>query len=138
MGLIIIGVKGLTRKILGIKILIVIYDDTLSDLKKSIIGLTWVDMTNNGGISYISPEFMMNLKEFRKKIKIGLQTKGYEEMQNGKNLLMCIGFLGKTTDNSNTRFKLQIKDVVELMENKGIKLVKPIKINPEEYAKLDD
>lgn len=80
MRLIIIGVKRLTRKNLGTKILIVIYDDRWLDLKKSIIGLTKVDMTNNEGIFYISPDFMMNLKEFEKHIKIGLQTKGYEEM----------------------------------------------------------
>ena len=58
-------------------------------------------------------------------------------MHSGRNLLMCIGFFGKMTDNSNTRFKLQIKDVVEVMGNKGIKLIKPIKINPEEYAGLE-
>lgn len=40
-------------------------------------------------------------------------------------------------DNSNTRFKLQIKDVVEVMGNKWIKLIKPIKISPEEYAWLE-
>ena len=50
---------------------------------------------------------------------------------------MCIGFLGKIIDNSNTKFKLQIKDVVEVLENKGIKLVKHIKIYPEEYTGLD-
>ena len=75
-------------------------------------------MTNNGGIFYISPDFMMNLKEFGNQIRIGIQTKGYEEMHSGKNLLMCVEFLGKMTDNSNTRFKLKIKDVVEVMGNK--------------------
>ena len=40
-------------------------------------------------------------------------------MENEKNLLMCIGFSGKITDNSNTRFKLLIKEV-EVMKNKGI------------------
>ena len=71
MGLIIISVKGLTRKNLGTKILIVIYDDRWSDLKKSIIGLTEVNMTNNGGIFHINPDLMMNLKEFGKHIKMG-------------------------------------------------------------------
>lgn len=136
-GLIVIGIKGLTRKNLGTKTLITIYDNRWSDIKKAIIGLTEVDMTNNGGISYISSNFMMNLNEFGNKIRIGIQTKGYEKMHSGKNLLMCVGFLGKMTDNSNTRFKLQIKDVVEVMENKGIKLIKPIKISPEEYAGLE-
>ncbi|KAG5616631.1 hypothetical protein H5410_016455 [Solanum commersonii] len=104
---------------------------------KSIIGLTEVDMTNNGGIFYISPDFMINLREFEKHIKIGIQTKGYEEMSSGNNLLMCIGFIGKIASKSNTRFRLKVEDVVEVIGNKGIKLIKPIKINPEEYAGLE-
>ncbi|KAG5579129.1 hypothetical protein H5410_049756 [Solanum commersonii] len=137
MGLIVVGLKGLTRKNLGTKVLIEIYDDRWSDLKKSIIGLTEVDMTNNGGIFYISPDFMINLREFGKHIKIGIQTKGYKEMSSETNLLMCIGFIGKVASRSNTRFKLKVEDVVEVMGNKGIKLIKPIKINPEEYAGLE-
>ncbi|KAG5608537.1 hypothetical protein H5410_019818 [Solanum commersonii] len=137
MGLIVVGLKGLTRKNLGTKVLIVIYDDRWSDLRKSIIGLTEVDMTNNGGIFYISPDFMINLREFGKHIKIGIQTKGYEEMSSGNNLLMCTGFIGKIASKSNTRFRLKVEDVVEVMENKGIKLIKPIKINPEEYVGLE-
>ena len=137
MGLIVVGLKGLTRKNLGTKVLVVIYDDRWSDLKKSVIGLTEVDMTNNGGIFYVSPDFMINLGEFGRHIKIGIQTKGYEEMEGGNNLLMCIGFIGKMALNSNTRFKLKVADVVEVMGNKGIKLIKPIKINPEEYAGLE-
>ncbi|CAN4125222.1 unnamed protein product [Withania somnifera] len=85
-------------------------------------------MTNNGGIFYISPDFLINIHEFEKHIKIGLRTKGYEEMDIGKNLLICIGFIGKMALNSNTRFKIKIDDVVELMGNKGIRLIKPIKI----------
>lgn len=73
MGLIVLGIKGVTRKNLGAKVLIVLYDDRWSDLKKSIIGLTEVDMTNNGGIFYISPDFLINIKEFGKNIKIGIQ-----------------------------------------------------------------
>ena len=100
------GIKGLTRKNLGTKTLITIYDNRWSDIKKAIIGLTEVDMTNNGGIFYVSPNFMKNLDELGTQIRIGIQTKGYEEMHSEKNLLMCVGFLGKMTDNSNTRFKL--------------------------------
>jgi len=61
MGLIVIGLKGLTRKNLGTKVLVVVYDDRWSDQKKFILGLTEVDMTNNGGIFYISPDFMINV-----------------------------------------------------------------------------
>ncbi|KAG5632774.1 hypothetical protein H5410_004491 [Solanum commersonii] len=137
MGLIVVGLKGLTRKNLGTKVLIVIYDDRWSDLKKSIIGLTEVDMTNNGGIFYISPNFMINLGEFGKHIKLGIQPKRYEEMSSGNNLLMCIGFIGKVASRSNTRFRLKVEDVVKVMGNKGIKLIKPIKIDPQDYARLE-
>lgn len=36
---------------------------------------------------------MLNLREFRKNIKIGIQNKGYEEMEKENNLLMCVGFI---------------------------------------------
>ncbi|KAG5579172.1 hypothetical protein H5410_049799 [Solanum commersonii] len=50
---------------------------------------------------------------------------------------MCTGFIGKVASRSNTRFRLKVEDVVEVMGNKGIKLIKPIKINLEEYAELE-
>ncbi|KAG5594341.1 hypothetical protein H5410_035573 [Solanum commersonii] len=52
-------------------------------------------MKNNGGIFYISPDFMINLAEFGNHIKIGIQTKGYEEMNSENNLLICNGSNGK-------------------------------------------
>ncbi|KAG5591573.1 hypothetical protein H5410_042087 [Solanum commersonii] len=58
-------------------------------------------------------------------------------MSSGNNLLMCTGFIGKIASKSNTRFRLKVEDVVKVMGNKGIKLIKPIKINPEEYAGLE-
>ena len=137
MGLIVIGIKGLTKKNLGTKVLITIYDDRWSDPKRSILGLTEVDMTNNDGIFYCSPDFMINSAEFGQYIKVGFQTKGYEDMNGGNNLLVCLGFIGKLSSNSNTRFKLKVDDVVELMGNQGIKVMKPLKIDPETYAGLE-
>ncbi|KAG5616796.1 hypothetical protein H5410_016620, partial [Solanum commersonii] len=58
-------------------------------------------------------------------------------MSSGNNRLMCIGFIGKVASRSNTRFRLKVEDVVEIMGNKGIKLIKPIKINSKEYAGLE-
>ena len=107
MGLVVIGLKGLTRKNLGTKVLITLYDSRWSESKRSIIGLTEVDMSNNGGIFYCSPDFMINSKEFGKYIKIGIQTKGYEEINCGNNLLVCVGFIGKLATNSSSRFKIK-------------------------------
>lgn len=47
MGLVVIGLKGLTRKNLGTKVLITLYDSRWSESKRSIICLTKVDMSNN-------------------------------------------------------------------------------------------
>ncbi|KAG5572968.1 hypothetical protein H5410_062734 [Solanum commersonii] len=58
-------------------------------------------------------------------------------MSSGNNLLTCTCFIGKIASRSNTRFRLKVEDVVEVMGNKGIKLIKLIKINPEEYAGLE-
>ncbi|KAG5606900.1 hypothetical protein H5410_028392 [Solanum commersonii] len=134
MGLVVIGLKGLTRKNLGTKVLITLYDSRWSESKRSIIGLPEVDMSNNGGIFYCSPDFIINSKEFGKYIKIGIQTKGYEEMNCGNNLLVCVGFIGKLATNNSSRFKIKIDDAVGIMGNKGIKLMNPLKINSEEYA----
>lgn len=58
-------------------------------------------------------------------------------MNNEKNLLMCVGFKGKMAVSNNTKFKIKVDVVVELMGNKRIKLIKPIKIHPEEYPGLE-
>jgi len=136
LGLIVIGIKGLTRKYVGAKALIVIYDDRWTDVKKSIIGVTEVDMNENKGIFYCSPDFMLDVTEFSKHIKIGIQTKGYEDYK-GNNLLLCVGFIGKLLENCNSRFKVKLADVVELMGNKGIRLIKPLKYSPDDLAGLE-
>jgi hypothetical protein len=93
-------------------------------------------MNENKGIFYCSPDFMLDILEFGKHMKIGIQTKGYEGY-NGDNLLLCVGFLGKLLENSNSKFKVKLADVVELMGNKGIRLIKPLKYDPEELAGLE-
>ncbi len=37
-----------------------LYDDRWTDVKKSIIGVTEVDMNENKGIFYCSPDFMLD------------------------------------------------------------------------------
>lgn len=77
---------------------------------------------------------MINSKKFGKYIKIGIQTKGYEKVNCGNNLLVCVDFIGKLATNSSSRFKIKIDDAVGIMGNKGIKLMNLLKINSEEYA----
>lgn len=48
--LIVFDQRGLTRKQVGGKVLIVLYDSHFSDKKKTIIGLVKIDMNNNVGV----------------------------------------------------------------------------------------
>jgi hypothetical protein len=97
---------------------------------KSMIGMIEVDMNENRALLYCSPDFMLNSKEFGEYIKIGIQTKDYESMA-GNNLLICLGFMEKLAQSSNTKYKVKIDKMVELMGNRGIKLLKPIYTSPE-------
>lgn len=53
LGLIIFGLRGLTKTQVGGKVLLVLYDSHFSDKEKAIMGLIEVDMNNNLGITYL-------------------------------------------------------------------------------------
>lgn len=96
-----------------------------------------VDMNNNSGILYCSPDFMMSIKDFIKHIHIGIQTKGYKEANSGDNLLVHVAFLGRCTTNSRIIYKVFVDQVVELLSSKGIKMIKPLNIDWERLAGLE-
>jgi len=92
-GMYIIGVKGLTRKKLGTKVLITLLDKRWGTIDKAALGFMEVDMNKNRLITYIAPDLMMPVKEFAEKMSFGFQTKGYEDFK-GTNLLVSIEFVG--------------------------------------------
>lgn len=69
LGLIVFGLRGLIRKQVGGKVLIVFYDSRFSDKEKSIIGLVKIYMNNNICITYLCPNSNMTIKDI-KHIKI--------------------------------------------------------------------
>ncbi|GLT64484.1 hypothetical protein SLA2020_369750 [Shorea laevis] len=77
LGLIVIGVRGLTMRGLGTKIFLMLYDNRHSKDRKKIIGLCEIDMGDNLGITYIAPGYPLSIRDFIKHIKIQIQTKGY-------------------------------------------------------------
>ena len=127
LGLIVIGIKRLARKGLAIKILLALLDKRHSNTDQTLIATIEVDMNENQGIFYCSPDFMISLEDI-KHIEIGIQTKGYEEFK-GKNLVISIGFIGRMTNSSNTRYRVDIKPIIEAMTSKGIQLIKPLEIS---------
>lgn len=141
-GLVVIGIKGkgLVRKELGRKTLISLYDERWIDARKAMIGMTEVDMNENKGIFYCIPNFLMSIKDFSNHVKIGIQTKGYEDMKEGENLSVCIGFLGRRFSTGIVvKYKLKkIKEFVDIMGSKGIKMIRPLKnFSAEELAGLE-
>jgi hypothetical protein len=60
-------------------------------------------------------------------MSFGFQTKGYEEFK-CTNLLVSIEFIGRLTNNSRTKYKVNVNDVIQSMQCKGIKFMSPLTI----------
>ena len=48
--------------------------------------------------------------------------------------MACIGFLGRTMENSNVKYKVKINDMIEAIGSSGIKLLKLAKCDANELA----
>jgi hypothetical protein len=132
-GMYLIGVKGMTRKKLGAKVLITLLDRRWESIDKAALGFMEEDMNENKLITYIAPDLIMPVKEFIEKMSFGFQTKGYEDFK-GTNLLVSIEFIGRLTNRSNSKYRVNIKDVIDSMQSKGIQFMNPLTISSEERA----
>jgi hypothetical protein len=130
----IIGIKGMTRKKLGTKVLVILLDKRWHTINKAVLGFLEGDMNENILITYIAPDLIMSVQEFVEKMSFGFQTKGYEEFK-GTNLLISIEFIGRLTNKSRTRYKVNVNDVIQSMQSKGIKFMNPLTIGSEERAR---
>ena len=90
-------------------------------------------MNENMLITYIAPDLIVPVKEFIDKMVFGFQTKGYEDFK-GTNLLISIEFIGRLTNRSGTKYKVNVNNVIESMQSKGIKFMSPMKISSKERA----
>ena len=88
----IIGIKGMTRKKQGTKVLVTLLDKRWDTVNKAALGFVEGDMNENNLITYIAPDLMMPIKEFIEKMSLGFQTKGYEDFK-GTNMLVSIEFI---------------------------------------------
>jgi hypothetical protein len=128
-----IGIKGMTRKKLGTKILVTLLDKRWDTINKASFGFLEGDMDENNLITYIAPNLMMPVQEFIEKMSFDFQTKCYEEFK-GTNLLISIEFIGRLTNKSRTIYKVNVNDVIQSMQSKGIKFMSPLTIGSEERA----
>jgi hypothetical protein len=75
----------------------------------------------------------MPVQEFIEKMSFDFQTKGYEEFK-GTNLLISIEFIGRLTNKNMTKYKINVNDVIQSMQSKGIKFMSPLTIRSKERA----
>jgi len=113
-GTYIIGIKGMTMKKLGTKVLITLLDKRWDSINKAALGFLEGDMNENMLITYIALDLIIPVKEFIDKMAFGFQTKGYEEFK-GTNPLVSIEFIGRLTNRSGTIYKVNVNNVVESM-----------------------
>jgi hypothetical protein len=90
-------------------------------------------MNENMLITYIALDLLMLVKESIDKMVFGFQTKGYEDFKE-KNLLVSIEFLGRLTNRSGTKYKINVNNMIESIQSKGIKFMSPLKISSKERA----
>ena len=137
LGLIVIGIKGLVRKSLGTKVLIAVLDNGWkTNANNALISAIEVDMNDNKGIFYCSPDFSVSTQDIDL-LEIGIQTRGYEDLDKKSNLLINIGFIGRLTDSSTTQYKLNIDGIISGISSKGVQMIKPMEISSEQFNGLD-
>uniref|UniRef100_K3XQV4 Uncharacterized protein n=1 Tax=Setaria italica TaxID=4555 RepID=K3XQV4_SETIT len=103
--------------------------DTLRKIRpQQIYQMGWFE--NKNGLYRISREVELSVLTEPVQLRI---TKGYEDFK-GTNLLVSIEFVGRLTNRSATKYKVNVNNVIESMQSKGIKFMSPLKISSEERA----
>src|SRR6266508_2894657 len=128
-GMYIVGIKGMTRKKLGTKVLITLLDKRWDTINKAALGFLEGDMNENSLITYIAPDLIIPIKEFIEKMSFGFQTKGYEDF-NGTNLLISIKFMSPLRVSSEERAGEEWS-IGDLIEKKALK-------QPEDYISYEN
>ena len=77
-------------------------------------------MNQNYAVLGYIPQFCIDLKGFIEKIKITINTKGYDMELGSKNLSITIGFIGKTTNALSLKWMMEFDDIVKTFGSKAI------------------
>ena len=67
--------------------------------------------------------FCIDLKEFTEKIKIIVNTKGYDMELGSKNLNITIGFIGKTTNALSSKCMMEFDDIEKAFGSKAVNMI---------------
>ena len=120
LGIILIGIIGLHRKEIGALININLLDTRNNTVGRALLASAEVNMNQNYAVIGCIPQFCIDLKEFTEKIKITVNTKGYDMEVGSKNLSIAIGFIGKTTNALSLKCMMEFDDIVKTFGSKTV------------------
>ncbi|KAF3773888.1 Polyprotein P3 [Nymphaea thermarum] len=86
-GLIAIKIRPLHRRETGAKCFVMILDKRFNKAAKANLGAMEIDLNQGAEIIYLVPNTYMSIRDFQKYLCVGIQTRGYEDMTEGDNLL---------------------------------------------------
>lgn len=104
-------------------------------IKWAIIVGEEVDINENGSLLYCAHNLLKSVKDIRK-LKIEIQTKGYENYE-GDNIMLTVFVFGRLTTSSNVNYKLNIYGIIQSLSTKGVKRINPTKIQGTTLAWLE-
>ncbi|KAF3773293.1 Polyprotein P3 [Nymphaea thermarum] len=74
-----------------------------------------IDLNQGAEIIYLVPNTYMSIRDFQKYLCVGIQTRGYEDMTEGDNLLISIAVVGRLSNNDQVRYNLNIDGIVDVV-----------------------
>ena len=107
-----------------------------TNANNALIAAIEVDMNENKGKFYCSPDFSVSVKDLEL-LEVGIKTRGYEDLDKQSNLLINIGFLGRLTESSTIKYRLNIDGIISSISSKGVKMIKLMIIDSEQFNGLD-
>ena len=131
LGIILIWIIGLHLKEIGTLININLLVTRNNIVGQPFLVSTKVNMNQNYAVIGYIPQFYIDRKEFIEKIKIIVNTKGYDIELGSKNLSIATGFIGKTINALSLKCKMEFDDIVKTFGSKVVNMIeaKPVNID---------
>ena len=131
LGIILIGIIRLHRKEIGALVNINLLDTRNNIVGGALLASAKVNMNQNYAIIGCIPQFCIDLQEFTEKIKIIINTKGYDMELGSKNLNIAIRFIRKTTNALSLKCLMEFDNIVKTFRSKVVNMVeaKPVKVD---------
>ena len=124
-------IKHYIYKKIGALVNINLLDTRNNSIGRALLASAKVNMNQNYAVIGCIPQFCIDLREFTEKIKITINTKGYDMELGSKNLSVAIGFIGKTTNALSLKCMMEFDDIVKTFGSKTVNIIeaKPLEIN---------